>query len=288
MLHEPGEQDASSRSSNTRVRFARSSCGWRCACTGPPPTAPNGARSAHLFADLVRERDELELLGEPELSCGGPPPHRHRGPLDEHNRALAAARRRPRLRLGRGHRRHRVPAAVLRQLPHQPRGRARAARRRARTGRGARVIICASRAPLVGCRHDDADARCRPAARAARGRAASEGRVVRMLLGDARSAAERRGAGRAGRRRARGRQRDHEPRQRPPPAGRPAEAQRLPVRAAGDRGRRVVRHLGAGRRGGRLGAHGRAARRLPRHWPGRSGGACSCCAPRPRRLRPLC
>ena len=48
---------------------------------------------ARLFADLVKERDELELLGEPELSVV---PFRHvatERPLDEHNRALAAALR---------------------------------------------------------------------------------------------------------------------------------------------------------------------------------------------------
>ena len=48
---------------------------------------------ARLFADLVKERDELELLGEPELSVV---PFRHIAtsrPLDEHNRALASALR---------------------------------------------------------------------------------------------------------------------------------------------------------------------------------------------------
>jgi aromatic-L-amino-acid decarboxylase len=48
---------------------------------------------ARLFAELVQERDELELLGEPELSVV---PFRHiatNRPLDEHNRALAAALR---------------------------------------------------------------------------------------------------------------------------------------------------------------------------------------------------
>ena len=146
------------------------------------------------------ERDELELLGEPELSVV---PFRHiatSGPLDEHNRALAAALRAD----GRVY----VSGAdidgtaCLRpcfvNFRTEPRGRAGAARRRARAGRGARLIVCAQRASLVGCPHDDADARCRSAARAARGRVAPEGRAVRLLLGDARTAPERRGAGRAG------------------------------------------------------------------------------------------
>jgi aromatic-L-amino-acid decarboxylase len=48
---------------------------------------------ARLFADLVKQHPELELLGEPELSVV---PFRHvatNKPLDEHNRALAAALR---------------------------------------------------------------------------------------------------------------------------------------------------------------------------------------------------
>ena len=94
--HEPGSRTPSTARSSTRARSARSSCGWRCASTAWPrirSAIERNLAEARLFADLVKERPELELLGEPELSVV---PFRHiatERPLDEHNRALAAALR---------------------------------------------------------------------------------------------------------------------------------------------------------------------------------------------------
>ena len=126
--------------SSTRARCARCGCGWRSARTAPRSTArgsrarsptPGGSRSSW------RDAPHFELLHEPMLStvC-----FRHAPPgvedLDAHNVRLARAMQRDgRIFLApRRGRRPRVPARVLRELPHHA-GRGAA---RARGGRGAR------------------------------------------------------------------------------------------------------------------------------------------------------
>ena len=94
--HEPGEHDAVDRTLEYSRPFralklwlalrVHGLAAFRSAIEG-------NLAEARLFADLVEERDELELLGQPELSVV---PFRHVAttrPLDEHNRALAAALR---------------------------------------------------------------------------------------------------------------------------------------------------------------------------------------------------
>jgi aromatic-L-amino-acid decarboxylase len=94
--HEPGEQDAVDRTLEYSRPF-RSLKLWLAlrvhGLAAYRSAIERNLSEARLFADLVRERDELELLGEPELSVV---PFRHIAtskPLDEHNRALAAALR---------------------------------------------------------------------------------------------------------------------------------------------------------------------------------------------------
>ena len=94
--HEPGEHDSVDRTLEYSRPF-RSLKLWlalRVHGLAAFQTAiERNLSEARLFADLVRERDELELLGEPELSVV---PFRHVATsrnLDEHNRALAAALR---------------------------------------------------------------------------------------------------------------------------------------------------------------------------------------------------
>ena len=94
--HEPGEQDAVDRTLEYSRPFRALKLWLALRVHGLAAyrsAIERNLSEARLFADLVRERDELELLGEPELSVV---PFRHiatRGPLDEHNRALAAALR---------------------------------------------------------------------------------------------------------------------------------------------------------------------------------------------------
>ena len=124
--HEPGEHDAVDRTLEYSRPFralklwlalrVHGLAAFRSAIEG-------NLAEARLFADLVEERDELELLGQPELVGGAVPPRRDESPA---RRAQPRARGRPaggrtRLRLRRRHRRHRVPASVLRQLPYERR-----------------------------------------------------------------------------------------------------------------------------------------------------------------------
>ena len=94
--HEPGEHDAVDRTLEYSRPFRALKLWLALRVHGLAAfrsAIERNLAEARLFADLVKERDELELLGEPELSVV---PFRHvatNRPLDEHNRALAAALR---------------------------------------------------------------------------------------------------------------------------------------------------------------------------------------------------
>lgn len=94
--HEPGEQDAVDRTLEYSRPFRALKLWLALRAHGLAAfrsAIERNLADARLFADLVRERDELELLGEPQLSVVT---FRHvatQRPLDEHNRALAAALR---------------------------------------------------------------------------------------------------------------------------------------------------------------------------------------------------
>ena len=110
--------------SSTRARSARSSSGWRCACTAG--RLPQRDRAQPLRgAPVRRPRQGARRAGAARRARAlrrAVPPRRD-GPAAGRAQPRAgrrAARRRPRLRLGRRHRRHRVPAALLRQLPDEP------------------------------------------------------------------------------------------------------------------------------------------------------------------------
>ena len=96
MPHAPGEQDAVDRTLEYSRPFRALKLWLALRVHGLAAyrsAIERNLSEARLFADLVKERDELELLGEPELSVV---PFRHiatSGPLDEHNRKLAAALR---------------------------------------------------------------------------------------------------------------------------------------------------------------------------------------------------
>jgi aromatic-L-amino-acid decarboxylase len=94
--HEPGEHDAVDRTLEYSRPFRALKLWLALRVHGLAAfrsAIERNLSEARLFADLVKERDELELLGEPELSVV---PFRHvatNRPLDEHNRTLAAALR---------------------------------------------------------------------------------------------------------------------------------------------------------------------------------------------------
>jgi aromatic-L-amino-acid decarboxylase len=94
--HAPGEQDAVDRTLEYSRPFRALKLWLALRVHGLAAyrsAIERNLSEARLFADLVKERDELELLGEPELSVV---PFRHiatSGPVDEHNRKLAAALR---------------------------------------------------------------------------------------------------------------------------------------------------------------------------------------------------
>jgi aromatic-L-amino-acid/L-tryptophan decarboxylase len=94
--HEPGESDAVDRTLEYSRPF-RSLKLWLAlrvhGLAAYRSAIERNLAEARLFAELVAERPELELLGAPELSVV---PFRHIAtdrPLDDHNRALAAALR---------------------------------------------------------------------------------------------------------------------------------------------------------------------------------------------------
>ena len=94
--HEPGEQDSVDRTLEYSRPFRALKLWLALRVHGLAAfqaAIERNLSEARLFADLVKERPELELLGEPELSVV---PFRHVATgrdLDVHNRALAAALR---------------------------------------------------------------------------------------------------------------------------------------------------------------------------------------------------